>query len=77
MPEPTPKSRFDRIDALRGLAMVWMAVYHFCFDLNHFKLIAPQDFYNDPLWTWQRTCIVSSRARAAILRRSCQPRAVC
>lgn len=60
MPEPTlPKSRFDRIDALRGLAMVWMAVYHFSFDLNHFQLIAPQDFYNDLLWTWQRTCILS------------------
>ncbi len=56
---PIQKSRFDRLDALRGLAMVWMAVYHFCFDLNHFRLIAPQDFYNDPFWTWQRTSIVS------------------
>jgi uncharacterized membrane protein len=53
-------ARFDRLDALRGAAMVWMAVFHFCFDLNHFGLISPkQNFYHDPFWTWQRTCIVS------------------
>lgn len=52
--------RFDRLDALRGLAVVWMAVFHFCFDLNHFGLWSPrQNFYADPFWTLQRTCIVS------------------
>jgi uncharacterized membrane protein len=50
--------RFTRLDALRGVAMLWMTAYHFFFDLNHFKWIA-QDFYRDPFWTWQRTCIVS------------------
>jgi uncharacterized membrane protein len=50
--------RLDRIDLLRALAMVWMTVYHFCFDLDHFGLIQ-QDFYRDPFWTWQRTAIVS------------------
>lgn len=50
--------RLDRLDALRGLALVWMTAYHFCFDLNHFGLIR-QDFHEDPLWTWQRTAIVS------------------
>lgn len=35
-----------------------MAAFHFCFDLNHFGLIR-QNFYTDPFWTWQRTCIVS------------------
>ncbi len=50
--------RLDRIDVLRAFAMLWMTVYHFCFDLNHFGLVA-QDFYWDPLWTWQRTMIVS------------------
>lgn len=50
--------RFDRLDALRGFAIVWMAVFHFCFDLAHFKLIE-QNFYRDPFWTNQRTCIVS------------------
>lgn len=55
---PTP-ARYDRIDALRTLAMVWMTAFHFSFDLNHFGLIAKQNFYADPFWTWQRTCIVS------------------
>jgi uncharacterized membrane protein len=50
--------RFDRLDALRAVAIVWMAVFHFCFDLAHFGLIQ-QDFKRDPLWLWQRTCIVS------------------
>ncbi|WP_457391097.1 DUF1624 domain-containing protein [Roseateles sp. P5_E1] len=50
--------RSDRLDALRGLAIVWMAAFHFGFDLNHFGWIR-QDFYRDPVWTWQRICIVS------------------
>lgn len=61
VPMPGPAlspSRYDRIDALRGLAMVWMTVYHFCFDLNHFGYVR-QNFYEDPVWTWQRTGIVS------------------
>jgi uncharacterized membrane protein len=51
-------SRYDRIDALRGLAIVWMTAFHFSFDLNWFGWWR-QDFYNDPVWTWQRTAIVS------------------
>jgi uncharacterized membrane protein len=54
----TPAERFDRLDALRGAAVVWMVAFHFMFDLNHFRFIR-QDFYEDPFWTWQRTCIVS------------------
>jgi uncharacterized membrane protein len=50
--------RFDRLDALRGLALVWMAVFHFCFDLSHNGLLAA-NFYDDALWTTQRTCILS------------------
>ena len=38
--------------------MVWMTVYHLCFDLNHFGHFK-QDFYSDPFWTWQRAAIVS------------------
>jgi uncharacterized membrane protein len=52
-----PSERLDRLDALRGLAMVWMTVFHFCFDLTHFGWIK-QDFYRDPFWTWQRVVIV-------------------
>ena len=51
-------ARLDRLDALRGFAVVWMAGFHFCFDLSYFKLIG-QNFYADPFWTTQRTVIVS------------------
>ncbi|MFN9195518.1 MAG: DUF1624 domain-containing protein [Pseudomonadota bacterium] len=55
-----PGQRFDRLDALRAVAMLWMAAFHFGFDLNHFGLLDPrQNFHRDPFWTWQRTCIVS------------------
>ena len=55
---PHTRPRFDRIDALRGVAIVWMTVFHFCFDLNYFGWIR-QNFLYDPFWTTQRTCIVS------------------
>jgi uncharacterized membrane protein len=55
-----PRVRFDRLDALRGAAMVWMAAFHFSFDLNHLGWLDPrQNFYHDPFWTLQRTAIVS------------------
>lgn len=50
--------RLDRLDALRGLAMLWMTGFHFCFDLAYLGLWL-QDFYRDPFWVWQRTAIVS------------------
>jgi uncharacterized membrane protein len=50
--------RFGAVDALRGGAIVWMTAFHFCFDLNYFGYWR-QNFYADPLWTWQRTAIVS------------------
>jgi len=52
------RQRFDRLDALRAVAIVWMAVFHFCFDLNHFGF-TKQNFYVDPFWTLQRSAIVS------------------
>lgn len=52
------KDRFDRLDALRAVAIVWMATFHFCFDLSFYKLIH-QNFYGDPFWLHQRTAIVS------------------
>ena len=57
-PLANPRSRFDRLDALRGAAVVWMAAFHFCFDLEYFHFIR-QDFYGDPFWTWQRNIIVT------------------
>ncbi|HJV95443.1 MAG TPA: heparan-alpha-glucosaminide N-acetyltransferase [Albitalea sp.] len=50
--------RFDRLDALRGVAIVWMACFHAAYDLNHFGFIK-SNFYTDPVWTVQRICIVS------------------
>ena len=35
-----------------------MAVFHFCFDLDHAGFLA-DDFYGDRFWTWQRTAIVT------------------
>ncbi|MCH2241045.1 MAG: DUF1624 domain-containing protein [Aquabacterium sp.] len=58
IPGRSAASRYDRLDALRGLALVWMAVFHFCFDLATFRLI-DANFYADPLWTTQRTAILS------------------
>jgi uncharacterized membrane protein len=56
----TTARRFDRLDAWRGLAMVWMACFHFSFDLNMNGFLHPaQNFYGDPFWTTQRLCIVS------------------
>ncbi len=52
-------NRFDRLDLWRGCAMVWMACFHFSFDLNQYRVIPAQNFYGDPFWTTQRLCIVS------------------
>lgn len=54
----TFSGRFEAVDALRGLAMVWMTAFHFSFDLNHFGFWQ-QDFYRDVFWTGQRTLILS------------------
>ena len=50
--------RLDAIDALRGVAIVWMAVFHFCFDLKYFGYLV-NDIHTNPFWTWQRSAIVS------------------
>ena len=46
------------VDVVRGLALVWMTGYHFCFDLHYFGWLQA-DFYRDAFWTVQRTAIVS------------------
>jgi uncharacterized membrane protein len=53
-----PDSRFQSIDTLRGFAIVWMTLFHFCFDLNQFGYLQ-QNFYSDTFWTTQRSIIVS------------------
>lgn len=54
----TSAQRFSAIDALRGMAMVWMTAFHFCFDLNYFGYLAT-DFHRNPWWLVQRACIVT------------------
>ena len=53
-----PTGRIDTVDALRGAAMVWMTAFHFCFDLSNAGLLHT-NFYLNPVWTWQRSCILS------------------
>lgn len=55
---PLNPPRYAVIDAVRGVAMVWMTVFHFGFDLAHFGLWS-HNFRSDPFWTLQRTAIVS------------------
>lgn len=52
------RSRQQWLDVLRGVAMVWMTVYHFCYDLRVTGL-TDWDFWADPTWTLQRTGILS------------------
>jgi uncharacterized membrane protein len=58
MNAPVQSERYERLDALRGIAMIWMTIFHFFFNLSHFGFMN-QDFYSDPFWTLQRVCIVS------------------
>jgi len=51
--------RIPAIDNLRGLAIIAMVAYHFCFDLRHFGFITA-DMYRDPFWLHARTAILSS-----------------
>ena len=52
-------TRLQSVDILRGLAIVSMVAYHFCYDLSYFGF-AQFDFFADPFWLQARTLIVSS-----------------
>ena len=56
---PRSPSRYDRLDALRGVALVWMAVFHFCFDLAHLALRGGLESLPRSVLDHQRTVIVS------------------
>jgi uncharacterized membrane protein len=55
----TPASRFELVDALRGIAILMMFSFHFSFDLNYFRFIQT-DFYHNPFWLNYRVLIVST-----------------
>lgn len=46
------------VDAGRGVAVLLMVAYHFCFDLNYFQL-AHIDFYHATFWLTARATIVT------------------
>ncbi|HLX27112.1 MAG TPA: heparan-alpha-glucosaminide N-acetyltransferase [Casimicrobiaceae bacterium] len=51
--------RIASLDALRGVAIVAMIVYHFCFDLRYFDLTR-WDFEHDIRWLSARSAILAS-----------------
>jgi uncharacterized membrane protein len=51
-------NRIGGLDALRGLAIVAMIGYHFCFDLRYFR-VTRWDFEHDVGWITARTLILS------------------
>ncbi|HSV20967.1 MAG TPA: heparan-alpha-glucosaminide N-acetyltransferase [Casimicrobiaceae bacterium] len=55
----SPAARIVGLDALRGVALVAMAAYHFCFDLRWFGL-AHWDFEHDLRWVAARSLILGS-----------------
>lgn len=58
MSATTTHSRYDLLDALRGVAVVLMIAFHFCYDLNYFGW-AQFALYTDPFWLHSRTFIVT------------------
>jgi uncharacterized membrane protein len=53
------KQRLPRLDALRGIAVVAMILYHFAWDLSFFKIIET-NVANHPLWSRFAIIIASS-----------------
>ncbi len=56
--ETASAGRLVVIDALRGVAILLMVIFHFCFDLSYFGL-ANFNFYQDLFWLNARTFILS------------------
>jgi len=52
------KKHYALIDYLRGIAIILMFIYHFCFDLNYYNFIET-NFYVNPWWINFRIVIVS------------------
>src|SRR5687768_2293055 len=46
---PSAGGRIELVDLARGIALLAMFVYHFAYDLAHFRLIGV-DVVNDPGW---------------------------
>lgn len=57
--KPARGMRIQAIDALRGGAICLMLIYHACFDLRYYRLIAA-DFEHGAFWLGFRALIVTS-----------------
>ncbi len=55
---PATGARLHLLDMTRGVAIVLMVIFHFTYDLNHFRFVTV-DFYRDPFWLNFRTLILS------------------
>lgn len=55
----SPSHRIASLDTLRGVAIVAMIIYHFCFDLRYFDLTR-WDFEHDMRWLAVRSAILAS-----------------
>jgi uncharacterized membrane protein len=58
-PAPVTSARVAGVDALRGIALLAMFVYHFVFDLRYYRVVAA-DFEHDPFWLGYRAVVVAS-----------------
>jgi len=56
---PARTGRIESLDAARGIAIVAMIAYHFCFDLRYFG-VTQWDFEHDIRWLSARAAILSS-----------------
>ena len=56
---PREDARVAAVDALRGIALLMMFVYHLAFDLRYYRVIAA-DFEHDPFWLSFRALILAS-----------------
>ena len=56
---PVAPTRVPGVDTLRGIAIVAMAIYHFCFDLRYFGFLRA-DLEHDWRWITARTLILST-----------------
>jgi uncharacterized membrane protein len=52
------KQRLHYLDVVRGIAIILMVIYHFCFDLDNFRYIQI-DMDTDPFWRGFRFLIIT------------------
>ncbi len=53
-----PNRRSYFIDSMRGFAVLLMVIYHFCYDLDHFRFVSIE-FHHEIFWLHFRTFIIT------------------